>query len=149
MNMQENTAESVRPNHQIDGLYPAHLQENKQAILTVLRKTDIATVLIDFDGSDDEGGVNQPAAYTRNNEARGLPASAVTWRRCNRQSETIQVPIEQALVCLAHAYLKLLHGHWKSGEGAYGEITIDVAEGKGLLDYNERFMDECNFLEAF
>lgn len=150
MNMQENNAETLQPDHQpTPRLYPAYLQENKQAILAVLKKTDIATVLIDFEGSDDEGGINQPAAYTRDHEARSIPACEVTWRRGKRQSETIQLPIAQALVRLAHAYLKFLHGRWKSDEGAYGEITIDVAKGKGRLDYNERFTDERNFLEAF
>src|SRR3546814_14258363 len=49
--------------------------------------------------------------------------------------------LEDALSSFAENAVCDHHGGWENGEGAYGEIVIDVASGGVTITHNARFID--------
>ena len=54
-----------------------------------------------------------------------------------------------AVECLAYDVLERTHGGWENNDGAYGDITFDVAERTITLDYNERYTASENYTHSF
>src|SRR3546814_5388753 len=57
----------------------------------------------------------------------------------NVRSSALQ--LEDALSSFAENAVCDHHGGWENGEGAYGEIVIDVASGGVTITHNARFID--------
>ena len=57
--------------------------------------------------------------------------------------------ISDAVESLAYDVLEKTHCGWENGDGAYGDVIFDVAEGAITLDYNERFTASENHTHTF
>ena len=49
--------------------------------------------------------------------------------------------LRDAIEKLAYDFLEETHGGWENNDGAYGDITFDVATRTITLAYHERHMD--------
>ncbi|WP_245297064.1 MULTISPECIES: DUF6878 family protein [Rhodomicrobium] len=59
------------------------------------------------------------------------------------------VSIATAVESLAYDVLEKTHCGWENDDGAYGDITFDVAEYRITLDYNKRYTASENDMHTF
>lgn len=114
----------------------------KAAFLPLLKKHGITRVDITYDGGGDEGMMGDITAY-RGDVVDELPSVlcdhyAVDYGG-NVHSSALQ--LEDALSAFAENAVCDRHGGWENGEGAHGEIAIDVASGSVTITHNARFID--------
>ena len=114
----------------------------KAAIIPLLSAANIATVTVSYDGGGDEGSVHDIAAYRADNTLADLPEVDCQKFELNfnRTVTTKMVSLEAAVKAFADTALEALHGGWENGEGAFGELVIDVAVGSATLDHSDRYV---------
>ena len=114
----------------------------KSAFLPILREHGITRVDISYDGGGDEGMMGDVTAYG-GQSVRELPSVLCDHYPVdyggNVRSSALQ--LEDALSSFAENAVCDHHGGWENGEGAYGEIVIDVASGGVTITHNARFID--------
>jgi hypothetical protein len=115
----------------------------KAAFLPLLRAHGIVRVTIGYDGGGDEGQTNDVLAFGADNEQRDLPAID-----CASHSLTFSgtvtstmARLKDALDTFADEVLCTQWSGWENGEGAWGEVAIDVAAGTATLTHHSRFVD--------
>ena len=131
-----------RPNGDRATLADETLAACKAAILPLLAKTAIALVRIDYDGGGDEGQVHEISAFTANGKPANLPSAKCDKHQLNFDgSVTVDtVDLSDAITNLAESALEALYDGWENGEGAFGEVVIDVANGSVSLEHSARFL---------
>jgi hypothetical protein len=117
---------------------------NKAVLLDALGRAGITSVVVNFDGSGDSGQMERIDVHAGEAEAQ-LPEGQIEFvepvlgypDRSERSTHTVSDAIET----LVYALLEETHGGWENDDGAYGEVTFDVAKRTITLDYNERHME--------
>ena len=116
--------------------------DNKTAVFDALAAAGITIVVVAFDGHGDSGQIENVEAKA-SDDLVALPsieveiASAV-WDQTEpaRTAMTLHDAIER----LVFEFLGVTYDGWENSDGAYGDVTFDVAERTIALDYNERYM---------
>ncbi len=112
----------------------------------------IAVITVTYDGYGDEGQIQDVTLAGATNEETqiademAMPEVACTsWAVPYRGDATpIETTFKAAIDDLALEMLALKHGGWEDGEGALGELVIDVAAGKATLEHSIRVVEtEC------
>lgn len=104
----------------------SNLRTSRDRQIAALASHGAACAIITFDGYGDEGQIQEIAIY----DAAG---------------NTLELPdLGEDLENFTYDILGDRHGDWQDNDGAYGTITIDVAEGTGYLDFNARFTSVDN-----
>ena len=114
---------------------------NKAALFDALAAADIATATVTFDGSGDDGQIEEVAAHARDSQPRDFPDGHIEYKEVEFgavQPKTSMVPVRDALENLAYALLEQTHDGWENDDGAYGEFTFDVAARSITLELNQR-----------
>ena len=124
---------------------------NKAALLDALALAGITHVVVTFDGYGDSGQIENVDVragddYVAMPDARIELAQAL-WRQSAPERST--VTIAMAVESLVYDVLERTHGGWENNDGAYGDITFDVAERTITLDYNERYTAFENYTHRF
>jgi hypothetical protein len=91
-------------------------------------------VVAAYDGEGDSGQINDITATAADESEvslEGLP--------CGPDTLLADELDDFAWQCLG-AY----HGGFENNDGGYGDVTIDVTEGKVYIDHNDRFVDVTN-----
>lgn len=115
--------------------------DKKAAVLKALVAAGITHVIVSFDGYGDSGQVESIEAKAAEAE-KELPQTQVALRGVDYETEgftTTELVLSEAIEHLVYDCLRRTHCGWENNEGAYGEVTFDVAEGTVTLDYNERY----------
>ena len=114
----------------------------KAAIMPLLTEAAIALVRIEYDGGGDEGQVHNVSACSADGKPANLPRAECDQHRLNFDgSVTVDsVDLSDALTNLAESALEALYDGWENGEGAFGEVLIDVTSGRVALEHNSRFV---------
>jgi hypothetical protein len=124
-------------------------QQNKGVIMTALDKAGIAVVVVIFDGSGDDGQIEEIEVQ---GAVDALPHDNLELGAVEFSAGTIAhsaMPLEDGIVALVYRLLERTHGGWGDNDGAYGEVTFDVVAGTIVLDFNARFTDAENFTHTF
>ena len=114
----------------------------KTAIFSPLTAAGIALVKIEYDGGGDEGQVHEVSAFTADGKPANLPSVECDQHQLNFDgSVTVDtVDLSDALTNLAESAIEALYDGWENGEGAFGEVVIDVANGTVSLEHSARFV---------
>lgn len=118
------------------------------AICACAKLHGIATITISYDGHGDEGGID---GVTLNGPARedGQPAPEMampdmpcsTWTVPYRgDAFAVETTFESALDDLGYELIAQNHAGWENGEGAFGEVIIDVEAGRATHGHNTRYV---------
>ena len=104
-----------------------------------------------FDGYGDSGQIENVDVragddYVAMPDARIELAQAL-WRQSAPERSTVTIAV--AVESLVYDVLERTHGGWENNDGAYGDITSDVAERTITLDYNERHTASENYTHSF
>lgn len=118
------------------------------AICACAKLHGIATITIGYEGSRDEGGINQVALRGRaDEEGQTAPDIAmpevpcVTWTiPYEGDACAIDSTFESALDDLGYELIAQNHMGWETGEGAFGEVIIDIEAGRATHDHNTRYV---------
>ena len=124
---------------------------NKAALLNALALACITRVVVSFDGYGDSGQIENVEAQA-GDDAVTMPGAAIeiaeaVWDQT--EPKRASVSISDAVESLAYDVLEKTHCGWENGDGAYGDVIFDVAEGAITLDYNERYTASENYTHIF
>lgn len=115
--------------------------ENKAALLEALAQVGITTVLVEFDGYNDSGQIQDISAHAGPDLAVRLPKGSVEIAKVEYGGLDIlrrTLSVKEAIEHLVYNLLEETHGGWENNEGAYGDFLFDVAARTITLNYNER-----------
>jgi hypothetical protein len=103
----------------------------KNALFQALNeRLDIAWVEVDYDGSCDEGNVEE-----------------IRYLDIDREELELEEPNLDDIV--EEYVYSLLPGGWEIEEGGYGTVEIDVIEGKAHVTHSRRVIEEYEYTEEF
>lgn len=124
---------------------------NKAALLNALALAGVTRVVVSFDGYGDSGQIENVEAQA-GDDAVTMPGAAIeiaeaVWDQTEPTRSSIS--ITAAVESLAYDVLEKTHCGWENGDGAYGDVIFDVAEGAITLDYNERYTASENYTHTF
>lgn len=126
----------------------------RMAIMAELQQQGVAKVTIEFDGSCDEGQIDDITCmmldgsdgsldFAANIPGKTIPAGARTWSSKARAyiTETSDRPATMAEVLDEWAYdlLEETSVDWVNGDGGFGEIIIIPAANLIVCDMNRRY----------
>ena len=124
---------------------------NKAALLDALELAGVTRVVVSFDGYGDSGQIENVEAQA-GDDAVTMPGAAIeiaeaVWDQTEPTRSSVS--IADAVESLAYDVLEKTHCGWENGDGAYGDVIFDVAEGAITLDYNERYTASENYTHTF
>lgn len=124
---------------------------NKTALLNALEIAGVTRVVVSFDGYGDSGQIENVEARAGEDPVT-MPGVAIeiaeaVWDQT--EPKRASVSISDAVESLAYDVLEKTHCGWENGDGAYGDVIFDVAEGAITLDYNERYTASENHTHTF
>tara|TARA_R110000868_G_scaffold363120_2_gene625378 strand:- start:4053 stop:4523 length:471 start_codon:yes stop_codon:yes gene_type:complete len=114
---------------------------NKACLFAILASAGITLVTVIFDGCGDSGQIEDIASF-RGDEPADLPTGTVEILAVSHntgQPVANVFSVSEAIEEMAYDLLGQKHCGWENNDGAYGEFSFHVAEGRIKLDYNERF----------
>ncbi|HUC18147.1 MAG TPA: hypothetical protein VMA37_10735 [Acetobacteraceae bacterium] len=124
---------------------------NKTALLNALALASITRVVVSFDGYGDSGQIENVEAQAGDDPVT-MPGAAIEFAEAvwdQTEPKRSSVSIADAVESLAYDVLEKTHCGWENGDGAYGDVIFDVAEGAITLDYNERYTASKNYTHTF
>lgn len=114
---------------------------NKTALLNALASAGVTRVVVAFDGYGDSGQIGDIEVHA-GDERAAMPNCMVEMAEVTTgQAELSRSPVNIAIAIenMAYGVLKKTHCGWENEDGAFGDVTFDVAEQTITLDYNERY----------
>jgi hypothetical protein len=124
---------------------------NKATLLNVLTLAGVTRVVVSFDGYGDSGQIENIEAQAVDDPVT-TPVAAIelaeaVWDQAEPKRSFVS--IAEAVESLAYDVLGRTHCGWENNDGAYGDVTFDVAEETITLDYNERYTASENYTHTF
>lgn len=124
---------------------------NKAELFNALALAGITHVVVTFDGYGDSGQIESVEARAGDIEA-AFPSATIEigqmpWGQS--EPERSSVTVATAIENLAYDVLEQTHCGWENNDGAYGDVTFDVAAQTITLDYNERYTASENYTHSF
>lgn len=124
---------------------------NKAVLLNALALAGVTQVIVTFDGYGDSGQIEKVEVRAGDDHI-AMPADTVeiaevVWGQSEPKRSSVS--IATAVESLAYDVLEKTHCGWENDDGAYGDITFDVAEHTITLDYNERYTASENDMHTF
>jgi hypothetical protein len=112
---------------------------NKANILEAFKLVGISEVVIEFNGSGDDGGVESVTC----DGDKQIPDTTVNEWSVGEKHTLIsnEAKLNIALGNFAYSLLEHTHAGWENDAGAFGDITIDVSAGTAKHTHNDRFED--------
>jgi hypothetical protein len=125
---------------------------NKGRILEALKKVSAARAVLAYEGSGDSGQVEACDVYNPNDDiVEAQDAVACLFYRRHEFNESAKqwessvvekaTPLKDALIDFAHELLEDNYPGWEINDGSRGEITIDVASGKVLIEHTNFYTE--------
>jgi hypothetical protein len=144
----------------------SELTHDREVLFAALTAAGIRKVIVQFDGSGDDGCIGSVEAYAAEDEGETqLPQTPVTiktigqrWSSdpCQVNEKTVAMVSDNddgAIETVCYGYLEQTHGGWEISDGevdgAYGSFTFNVAEKTITLDFNQRIVDVENSEHEF
>ena len=111
----------------------------------------ISTIVVTYDGCGDEGQVHSIVLQGPADEDGTAPELAMPEMPCTSWSVPfrgdafeVDTTFAQAIDDLGLEMLAQKHDGWENGDGAFGELTIDIAARKAVLEHSVRITEtEC------
>lgn len=118
------------------------IEHLKQAVVPLLHAAGIAHVEIRFDGCGDSGAVEECVCLGADGASLACPDAVIEHPAADEPEASGDPPsptLFDALESLTYLALECHHPGWENNDGAYGELVIDVAEARFVLECSLRF----------
>lgn len=124
---------------------------NKAVLLDALALAGVTHVVVTFDGYGNSGQIEN-VEVRAGDDATPMPEGLIeiaeaVWGQSDPQRSPLA--IATAVESLAYDVLERTHCGWENSDGAYGDITFDVAAHTITLDYNERYTTSEHYAHSF
>jgi hypothetical protein len=118
---------------------------NKEVVFAALATANITQVVVGFDGSGDEGQIDEIKAFAEDRVV-DLPAVKVSVFHDNRTEE---IPLEEGIEQIVYDALEASRPGWEINEGSYGSFGFDVATRTITLEFEARLITTDSSREEF
>lgn len=118
---------------------------NKAAVFDALAAANITSVIVEFDGEGDSGGIEHISAICRDTNTEMPTISVPCHQVCSGDDAPVltEQTLREALENLCYACLDQDNGGWENNDGAFGTFTFNVASRTIELEFNGRYSDVC------
>lgn len=119
-----------------------------------LKLLNVHSFEIEFDGSGDDGQIDEITFYDSGNNIIQIPEDSISWVYTdygmgNGEPKETQVTLLKACADLGYDMLNESGHDWYNNEGGYGKIDIQIEDSDGKpkvdMDMNIRIMDTDNY----
>ena len=116
-----------------------------------LKLLNVKEFRINFEGSGDDGQIDEIEFYNANNETFDVPSDMVSWVYTEYGQEPInrQVTIHKAIEDLGYQMLDEAGHDWVNNDGGYGtiDVTLEGDDGKPSvhMEINIRYTNEDQY----
>lgn len=113
---------------------------NKHNLFAALAAAGITHVCVAFNGYGDSGQIEDVTVKSGDTDA-ALPATDVEIASTEFRGDAITrsiAPLGDAIESFCYDLLESHHGGWENNEGAFGDISFDVAADRIVFDFNYR-----------
>ena len=117
-----------------------------------LKLLNVNSFEIEFDGSGDDGQINEIYFYDANNEVINIPSDTISWvysEYGDTKPHEQQVTLQKAVEDLGYNMLNESGHDWYNNDGGYGRISILIEgqDGKPYvdMDMNIRISDSEHY----
>lgn len=145
--MQDFSWESIWAGIQAENIQTqATINVNKEVLFDILKKNNVESVFVSFDGSGDSGGFDT-VELTPETTQPLLEETAIGFSWSSRH---FPVPresdpsLKDAIEIICYDILHIKHLGWETNEGSYGTFEFDVEKRKIRLEFKERTVSEYN-----
>ena len=121
-------------------------------LFTHLKLLNVNSFEIEFDGSGDDGQIDQIYFYDANNETINIPSNTISWvysEYGDTKPHEQQVTLQKAVEDLGYQMLNESGHDWYNNDGGYGNISvlIEGQDGKPYvdMDMNIRISDSEHY----
>ncbi|MFA7440853.1 MAG: DUF6878 family protein [Sphingomonadaceae bacterium] len=124
---------------------------NKAVLFSALRDARITELTVGYDGSGDEGRIDNIVACA-GSEIVDVPGIIVDLSYADETgggAKSRRTDLNGAIGDFAEELIYRLYPWWEDNDGAYGEVTFDVAAETVTLDHNARFTAVNSFQHDF
>ena len=119
------------------------------AICAIAAHHGIRTITVAYDGYGDEGQIEtvtlqgEPDEETQLAPEIAMPDDPCTSWAVPYQGDAseVETTFARAIDDLGYEMLAQKHAGWEDGEGAFGELVVDVASRKATLEHSVRFIE--------
>ena len=116
---------------------------NKAVVFDVLAAANITSVIVEFDGESDSGGIEHVSANSGDTRTE-LPTGSVSFHRVHfgeDPSAMVQQTLREAVEGLCYDCLAQDNDGWENNDGAFGIFVFNVATRTIELEFNGRYSD--------
>lgn len=150
--LKTSAAAAPAPDTPVSYLY----MENLRAILPTLQAHGITAVSVYFDGSGDEGSIQNIHLQPGDSEETvlALPAQIrqsarfLDGDRWVTQTAPNDTTIEEAIETITYDFLEETGVDWYNNDGGFGELVINVTAGTVSIDVSTRFTESTTAYSA-
>ena len=124
---------------------------NKATLFDALVSTGVTQIVVTFDGYGDSGQIEGVEVKDGDKDI-DMPGIMIEFAEAIwgvPEPRRSSVNIATAIESLAYDVLGMTHNGWADGDGAYGSVIFNVAEGLIRLDYDERYIATENYVHIF
>lgn len=145
--MQDFSWESIWAGIQAENIkVEARTNVNKEVLFDILKKNNVESLFVSFDGAGDSGGFDT-VELTPEITQPLLEETAVgfSWEDHSNFYASGKAPeptIKDAIEQLCYDILRMKQRGWETDEGSYGTFDIDVETRKIRLNFKERTVSE-------
>lgn len=124
--------------------------KNRDSISTALKNLEITSVVINYSGSGDCGGIDEVSLYKGDElvEMNGevlISTETSSWdsKKSIWINQTIEkiCSLKEALETFLYDWLECKYSGWEINDGSSGECTISVATNKFLLNHTTYYTE--------
>ena len=104
-----------------------------------LKLLNVNSFEIEFDGSGDDGQIDEIYFYNANNETINIPSDTISWvysEYGDTKPHEQQVTLQKAVEDLGYQMLNESGHDWYNNDGGYGTITVTIDDGTGKPSVN-------------
>lgn len=121
-------------------------QLNKEAVAKYLKQYNIEKVVLEYNGSGDDGQIESTTALNGNDEVEIPDINDIenhydVWCSVEgNMTKSRRGSLTDLIEQLAFSVLCRTYGGWEINDGSYGQITINQ-DGSGVIEHNEIIQD--------
>ena len=114
-------------------------KQHVQNLFAQLKLLNVNSFEIEFDGSGDEGQIDEIYFYNANNETINIPSDTISWvysHYGDTKPHEQQVTLQKAIEDLGYQMLNESGQDWYNNDGGYGNISvlIEGQDGRPYVD---------------
>lgn len=135
---------------------PHLYMDNLRAVLPILRQHGIQRAIVRFDGSGDEGTIDDVELSPPDNAAAILNETVAIQSRDSvfddghwaYSIQHHQCRLSEAITTITDDYLEFTNVDWFNDSGGFGQMEINVVDGTVTLDVNTRYEESTSAYSA-